>query len=529
MRVFNLDIQITHAPLTLNITAGASKKQSLALLVSSLVNNTSIDKLQMFTGIGVLDLSECGITDAMVEKIAAGLIENSSLKQLDLSRNEITSVGAAHIFRALEHNTSLDKLLLSHNSQLAMSDSELFGCRLQQMLATNMSLTVLDLSACGVTDTIAQHIASGLTKNKTLQALSIDIGHLTHQGVNCIHQSLKKNQTLKIMRKFGINIEILHNPFSFVISTKHDMSAALNVLKSLEHDTTVEGLVIHKLPTSNRTKDNSDDEAIGCAVEELLQVNQALRIVKLQTCHLNDVIAGQIATGLAKNSSVKTLNLKSNWITSVGVAHITHALEHNTSLEELNFLSNKPFPFFQSAINDDSETLGCAVEGMLTVNRTLRILKLQDCHLNDVIAGHIATGLTKNSSIKQLNLSDNRITSVGAAHIFKSLEHNISLEELDLSLNKFYQPDDSEALGCAVEGMLTKNQTLRILSLRDCHLNDGVTGHIATGLKYNSSCSCDIYPSNIPSPPSYIPPPPSRIPPPSSHFPLGKLKCCCTM
>ena len=135
---------------------------------------------------------------------------------------------------------------------------------------------------------------------------------------------------------------------------------------------------------------------------------------------------------------------------------------------------------------------------MLTVNQTLRILKLQDCDLNDVIAGHIATGLTKNSSLKQLNLKSNRmLTSTGAARIFKSLEHNTGLEELDLSSNKFNQYQsaanhDSEALGCAVERMLTANQTLRILKLQDCGLNDVTTSHIATGLQYNSSCSCDI-------------------------------------
>ena len=390
LRMFDLDIQITHAPLTLNITAGTSKKQSLSLLASSLVH-TSIDKLQMYTGTGVLDLSQCGITDAMVEKIAAGLTENSSLKQLDLSRNEITSVGGAHIFRSLEHNTSLDKLLLSHNSQLAMGDSELFGSRLQQMLATNKSLTVLDLSGCGVTDAVVQHIARGLTENKTLRALSVDSVHLTHEGVKFIHQSLKKNRALKVQRRFGINLEILYDPFCFILSIEQDTQAALNVFKLLEQDTTVEGLVLCKLPTSDRTGDNRDDEA-----------NQTLRILNLQNCNLNDVIAGHIATGLTKNSSVKQLNLKSNGITSIGASHIFRTvkqlnlksnimltsigavqifkcLEQNSSLKELDLSSNEFFSHYQTATNDDSEALGCAVEEMLTVNQTLRILNLQDC------------------------------------------------------------------------------------------------------------------------------------------------------
>ena len=63
----------------------------------------------------------------MVEKIAARLTENSSLKQLDLSGNEITSVGTVHIIRLLEHNTILENRLLSCNPQLALGDSEFFA------------------------------------------------------------------------------------------------------------------------------------------------------------------------------------------------------------------------------------------------------------------------------------------------------------------------------------------------------------------------------------------------------------------
>ena len=132
-----------------------------------------------------------------------------------------------------------------------------------------------------------------------------------------------------------------------------------------------------------------------------------------------------------------------------------------------------------------------------------------------MIAGHIATGLTKNSSVKQLNLKSSKITSAGAAQIFKSLEHSTSLEELNLSSNRFasfYRSDDSEALGCAVERLLRVNQTLRILNLQHCHLNDAIMHHIATGLKYNRSCRCNTQPDHIPPP----------LPPSST----AKLCCC---
>ena len=623
------------------------------------------------SSLAVLDISECTLTNEVAKHIGTGLAENKSLKLLNIKA--LAGGGAVLIFRTLQHNSSLQKLKISLPEGIGSSETVVTA--LSQMLKTNECLVVLDLSGCSVTDTAAQHIANGLAENKTLQALSIDSVHLTHEGVKFMYESLKQNEAIKILKRFGINLEILYNPFCLFITIEQDVYAALNVFKSLEQDTTVEGLVICRIPSleeldnflyfddsgeleklmcklpnsyrinrrlrfytlppaCNQSARSDDSEALGCAVEGMLTMNQTLRILDLRFCHLNDMIAGHIATGLAKNSSVKQLKLISNKITSVGAAHIFKSLEHNTSLEELELQFNKFFPYYQSlrsdgskalgcavegtlianqilkildlqfcdlndviaghmatglaknssvkqlklnsnsitsvgavyifkslehntrleeldlpfnkffhhnhsVKNDHGKALGCAVEGMLTLNQTLRILDLRFCHLNDVIAGHIATGLAKNSSVKQLKLSDNRFNSVGAAHIFKSLEKNTSLEELDLSSNEFFsrsaKSNDSEALGCAVERMLTVNQTLRILNLRDCHLNDVVTGHIATGLQYNSSCTCDTHSSHH-HPDHYIPgrmsPPPPRSmhalterlpPPPPPRPPSGSM------
>ena len=51
------------------------------------------------------------------------------------------------------------------------------------MLAVNKSLSVLDLSGCGVTDAVAQYIGAGLAENNSLQALSIIITHMKMQNM----------------------------------------------------------------------------------------------------------------------------------------------------------------------------------------------------------------------------------------------------------------------------------------------------------------------------------------------------------
>ena len=68
---------------------------------------------------------------------------------------------------------------------------------------------------------------------------------------------------MEILKQYGINIGILHNPFCLVISIQHNTRAVVNIFKSLEQDTTVEGLVIRKLPSLEK-QDNLSHYLSDC-------------------------------------------------------------------------------------------------------------------------------------------------------------------------------------------------------------------------------------------------------------------------
>ena len=150
--------------------------------------------------------------------------------------------------------------------------------------------------------------------------------------------------------------------------------------------------------------------SIGSAVQNMLMVNQTLRVLNLQNCCLNDDITNCLSTGLAVNSSVKQLNLKV--LTGAGAAHIFESLKYNTSLEELELTSYSDdmeyYIFAHSLLGDavegDRDALGCVVEEMLTVNQTLKSLNLQKYSLNIMIIDHMSAALAKNSSINRLVL-----------------------------------------------------------------------------------------------------------------------------
>ena len=107
----------------------------------------------------------------------------------------------------------------------------------------------------------------------------------------------------------------------------------------------------------------------GCCVEFFRALNNSdLKVPNLNVLDLTDQTAEHFAVGLAESQSVQALKLKHCNIRSTGAVSILRSLEHNTSLKELDLSENSQL--------GDSEAVGCAIERMLDVNKTLKALNL---------------------------------------------------------------------------------------------------------------------------------------------------------
>ena len=122
-------------------------------------------------------------------------------------------------------------------------------------------------------------------------------------------------------------------------------------------------------------------------------------VSKLNARNLTDQRA-EHSVELAERLSVQVLDLKHNKIASTGAVSIFRSLEHNTSLDKLDFSWN------WQLVESDGEAVGCAVERMLNVNRTLKVLHLSGCGLDTAGVTHIAAGLAQNASFTELNIAD---------------------------------------------------------------------------------------------------------------------------
>jgi hypothetical protein len=163
----------------------------------------------------------------------------------------------------------------------------------------------------------------------------------------------------------------------------------------------------------------------------------------------NDV--HQLSLSLAKNHSLKKLNLNGNSITSIGLASILTALDGNSNLIELNVAGN--------SIDDDgclslvwflarNKSLTCLCLlgnsitdfGAIQLSTVLPHLHLTSLYLymnliRDKGAIAIAAALTKNSSIETLWLDHNLISLRGTQEVVQNLLNNRSLTALELTVH----------------------------------------------------------------------------------------------
>ena len=319
---------------------------------------------------------------------------------------------AVGIFSLLEHNTSLEEVDLLGNWQLAEGDSEAVGCAIEKMLNVNKTLEVLNLSGYNVTDPLAKHIASGLTKNTSLVTLDMGSPILSGSCAVCLLQQITTHPTL--------NITVVELNVLGVGRVKMDRGCLWCVI----------GVTIPE----------------NCVEFFRALHDYCMTVSILNVVDLTDQTAEHFAVGLAESQSVQALDLRANSISSTGAVSIFRSLEHNTSLEDLDLSENSQLA------EGDCEAVGCAIERMLNVNRTLKALNLSGCQVTDPIVKHILAGLTKNMSLMNLNMGSCTLRVKCAVPLFQQITNHptpsISAEVnvLGVGMVKI----DREILGCVI-------------------------------------------------------------------------------
>ncbi|XP_028975841.2 leucine-rich repeat-containing protein 45 isoform X1 [Esox lucius] len=158
------------------------------------------DKDTLFTE---LMLSDCMLTEEGAKLLLNGLCGNSTVKVLDLKGNNLRSTGAEALGKLLGRNKTLRRLVLEWNA-LGMWD-EAFSVFCEG-LASNASLTQLDLRNNQINHQGASDLCLALKRNSTLQELDVRWNNIGLLGGRSFLEALQQNRTLTHLQMAGNNI-----------------------------------------------------------------------------------------------------------------------------------------------------------------------------------------------------------------------------------------------------------------------------------------------------------------------------------
>ena len=291
----------------LNISWNALTGIGTTSIIQSLTNSNHLQ---------VLKAAGCGLTEREADELATVLSDKASLKELDLSWNELKAEGINVVIKAL---------------------------------CTIVSLEVLKIDNCNITDKAANVIATNLAKHHALTELDVSHNDFTPTGVSIVVKSLKMLSNLTVLKisncildeRSSIDIgdaisnngdlshfELYHSHFTTTGATLfcQKISNRINLLHTLKlvncSITDKESPEIAAILTSNEMIEHLDlsHNPLGEGVTGIIQVLQANKIIEeliLQSCAITDEVAFNIAR-IAKSTTLREFNILHNQLTNNG-------------------------------------------------------------------------------------------------------------------------------------------------------------------------------------------------------------------
>ena len=351
------------------------------------------------------------ITDKSSSLIASLLSSNYPITKLDVSSNELSS-STDIIFKSLHHNNVLTELLLWHTS-LKSSD---YIQSLGQMLTTNNTLSVMDISDNAIGVSGADKIGKMLYHNKSITSVDLGSNNIGDEGVEKLVEHLKSNKTIKHLGLWGNNITSnganhLSKLFSLNHTTVNSIELSNNPLEDEGVDLILQSITI----TMEYVGLYHTGMTSSCS-----SVSTALHKIKSISFTLPDNCDG-ISDSLADTTVLEELELRSGSDTANHT--MISGINRNNSIKKLKFDGGQ---LHHRTLSDLVEVI------KVTKIITELVILYVDVSPSDCLL--LADVLTVNTSIKEMTIypSDERLDQSLVLQLLKQLKHNYTLEVLTL-------------------------------------------------------------------------------------------------
>ncbi|KAK9965006.1 hypothetical protein ABG768_004120 [Culter alburnus] len=148
-------------------------------------------------------LSDCMLSEEGAKLLLNGLCSNTTVKVLDLKGNNMRGTGAEALGHLLVRNKMLCRLVLEWNALGMWEEGFAVFC---EGLASNTSLTQLDLRNNQINHQGAAELCVALKRNSTLQELDVRWNNMGLLGGRSLLEGVQQNRTLLKLEMAGNNI-----------------------------------------------------------------------------------------------------------------------------------------------------------------------------------------------------------------------------------------------------------------------------------------------------------------------------------
>jgi len=451
-----------------------------------------------------LDLSKCNLPGQRLARIVTGLSKSSVLQNFDISHNEITDEAATAIALVITNSTSL--------KHMTMNDCNLKEdglVKIARALTKITSLLSLDVSNNSIDETAAYEITVAICCNTALKHLHFS-NCLSGNACLQILEIIQTMTTVKILDlecnsidgaaadalSLGIanNSKIKHLNLSNCKLTEHGLIKLLSVLQNV---VTLEYL--------NLKSNIIIAEQLVNLLATIIAKNTSLKHLNISDCKFSNPHFKMILEALDKHSNLKYFNISytsnnanlttlilshtglnisklfsimaagnAKFLKHLDVSHVV--CDENDSNEVAKFLSNN-IQIDHLAISGCTLLRNVVDSILLSVKEmnSVQYLNLASCCITSTSSKLLA--ITNNHFLKYLDVSKCKLEPAEFIDIAKALQDSASLQYLILDCNNITS-DVAFELSLAIN----KHVLLKHLSLFKCNLEEEGLLHIIKAL-----------------------------------------------
>mmetsp|Transcript_32510 Transcript_32510/g.65377 ORF Transcript_32510/g.65377 Transcript_32510/m.65377 type:complete len:1503 (+) Transcript_32510:171-4679(+) len=295
--------------------------------------------------------------------------------------------------------TSADRKMTAIDlSGKPIGDLEL--AKLADALLTNMTVEILNLNECRITDAGISSICDILNKNEIVEELYLGGNHIGVEGAAAISTALITNETLRVLSLNG-NAEIGDKGVVYLIG-------------ALEHNSTLVDLQVHGCGCYEGPKDGAEGHGnlAAAATNRIRQIDDIL-----YDRRIDSNFESLLERLFDDDFRVTGIDLTGRQIGAKGVTRLAEALADNTQVRQL-WLRD-------CGVDDDG---AMALASCLEQNMTIVDLFLGSNHIGDEGLKSISDALAlSNLTLVSLEMDGNRVGDSGIDYFYRALDKNTSL------------------------------------------------------------------------------------------------------